>query len=148
MQCILTLDLPHQVDDAPGWPPSRPNPNRPTSSRPPRRSPSHGGGVSFFGGSLGSIAAICSAGKKSIGPDKVNQLRHLRFFGDRWGYVYTCCVTSRYGAEIRVGGEVLDQRRESKIASDQAQGWLTVQPRRVARDRADHVARLRTLVSR
>ncbi|MFV0494248.1 aminotransferase class I/II-fold pyridoxal phosphate-dependent enzyme [Mycobacterium sp.] len=45
-----------------------------------------GAGVSFFGGSLGNIAWYLQyAGKKSIGPDKVNQLRHLRFFGDADG---------------------------------------------------------------
>ncbi|GAB3216703.1 aminotransferase class I/II-fold pyridoxal phosphate-dependent enzyme [Mycolicibacterium hippocampi] len=45
-----------------------------------------GSGVSFLGGSLGNIAwYLQHAGKKSIGPDKVNQLRHLRFFGDADG---------------------------------------------------------------
>jgi DNA-binding transcriptional MocR family regulator len=45
-----------------------------------------GAGVCFFGGSLGNIAwYLQHAGKKSIGPDKVNQLRHLRFFGDADG---------------------------------------------------------------
>jgi DNA-binding transcriptional MocR family regulator len=42
--------------------------------------------VAFFGGSLGNIAWYLQyAGKRSIGPDKVNQLRHLRFFGDADG---------------------------------------------------------------
>ncbi|KWX67268.1 aminotransferase class I/II-fold pyridoxal phosphate-dependent enzyme [Mycobacterium sp. NAZ190054] len=45
-----------------------------------------GGGVSFFGGSPDTIAwYLRHAGKKSIGPDKVNQLRHARFFGDAEG---------------------------------------------------------------
>ncbi|MDG4668217.1 aminotransferase class I/II-fold pyridoxal phosphate-dependent enzyme [Mycobacterium sp. 236(2023)] len=45
-----------------------------------------GAGVSFFGGSLGNIAwYLQHAGKKSIGPDKLNQLRHARFFGDADG---------------------------------------------------------------
>ncbi len=45
-----------------------------------------GAGVSFFGGSLANIAwYLQHAGKKSIGPDKVNQLRHLRFFKDADG---------------------------------------------------------------
>jgi len=45
-----------------------------------------GAGVGFFGGSLGNIAwYLQHAGKKSIGPDKVNQLRHLKFFGDADG---------------------------------------------------------------
>ncbi|MBX7452832.1 aminotransferase class I/II-fold pyridoxal phosphate-dependent enzyme [Mycolicibacterium sp. 3033] len=45
-----------------------------------------GAGVSFLGGSLGNIAwYLQHAAKQSIGPDKVNQLRHLRFFGDADG---------------------------------------------------------------
>ncbi|MGU3497664.1 aminotransferase class I/II-fold pyridoxal phosphate-dependent enzyme [Mycobacterium sp. C31M] len=45
-----------------------------------------GAGVSFFGGSQDNIAwYLQHAAKKSIGPDKVNQLRHLRFFGDADG---------------------------------------------------------------
>jgi DNA-binding transcriptional MocR family regulator len=45
-----------------------------------------GAGVSFFGGSLANVAWYLQyAGKKSIGPDKVNQLRHLRFFKDADG---------------------------------------------------------------
>ncbi|MGK2901814.1 MAG: aminotransferase class I/II-fold pyridoxal phosphate-dependent enzyme [Mycobacterium sp.] len=45
-----------------------------------------GAGVSFFGGSSDTIAwYLRHAGKKSIGPDKVNQLRHQRFFGDADG---------------------------------------------------------------
>ncbi|MGZ8802095.1 MAG: aminotransferase class I/II-fold pyridoxal phosphate-dependent enzyme [Mycobacterium sp.] len=45
-----------------------------------------GAGVSFFGGSLGNIAwYLQHAVKKSIGPDKLNQLRHLRFLGDADG---------------------------------------------------------------
>ena len=45
-----------------------------------------GAGVSFLGGSLGNIAwYLQHAPKQTIGPDKVNQLRHLRFFGDADG---------------------------------------------------------------
>ena len=45
-----------------------------------------GAGVSFLGGSLGNIAwYLQHAAKQTIGPDKVNQLRHLRFFGDADG---------------------------------------------------------------
>ncbi|KUI41102.1 aminotransferase [Mycobacterium sp. IS-1590] len=45
-----------------------------------------GAGVSFLGASLGNITwYLQHAGKKSIGPDKVNQLRHLRFFRDADG---------------------------------------------------------------
>ena len=45
-----------------------------------------GAGVSFFGASAENIAWYTTHySKKSIGPDKVNQLRHLRFFGDADG---------------------------------------------------------------
>lgn len=45
-----------------------------------------GSGVSFFGGSADTIAwYLQHSGKKSIGPDKANQLRHIRFFGDADG---------------------------------------------------------------
>lgn len=42
-----------------------------------------GAGVSFFGGSPANVAwFLAHDGKRSIGPDKVNQERHVRFFGD------------------------------------------------------------------
>ncbi|HEX9833418.1 MAG TPA: aminotransferase class I/II-fold pyridoxal phosphate-dependent enzyme, partial [Mycobacterium sp.] len=56
------------------------NPNRPLVFASTSKITFAGAGVSFFGGSLGNIAWYLQyAGKKSIGPDKVNQLRHLRF---------------------------------------------------------------------
>ena len=62
------------------------NPNRPHVFASTSKITFAGAGVSFFGGSLGNIAWYLQyAGKKSIGPDKVNQLRHLRFFGDSDG---------------------------------------------------------------
>lgn len=45
-----------------------------------------GAGVAFLGSSAENLAWYGSHyGKRSIGPDKVNQLRHLRFFGDAAG---------------------------------------------------------------
>ncbi|MDO5629732.1 MAG: aminotransferase class I/II-fold pyridoxal phosphate-dependent enzyme [Mobilicoccus sp.] len=45
-----------------------------------------GGGVSFFGGSPDNVAWFLKRdGLRSIGPDKLNQLRHVRFFGDTAG---------------------------------------------------------------
>ena len=62
------------------------NPNRPYVFASTSKITFAGGGVSFFGGSLGNIAwYLQHSGKKSIGPDKVNQLRHLNFLGDADG---------------------------------------------------------------
>ncbi len=45
-----------------------------------------GGGVSFFGASPANIAWYrLHAGVQTIGPDKVNQLRHVRFLGSAEG---------------------------------------------------------------
>ncbi|WP_207841709.1 aminotransferase class I/II-fold pyridoxal phosphate-dependent enzyme [Williamsia soli] len=45
-----------------------------------------GAGVAFFGSSAENLAWYQRhAGVKTIGPDKLNQLRHLRFFGDADG---------------------------------------------------------------
>ncbi|WP_040155223.1 aminotransferase class I/II-fold pyridoxal phosphate-dependent enzyme [Mobilicoccus massiliensis] len=45
-----------------------------------------GGGVSFFGSSLANVEwFLARDAMRSIGPDKVNQLRHVRFFGDSDG---------------------------------------------------------------
>lgn len=45
-----------------------------------------GGGVSFFGSSPANVAWFLERDfVRSIGPDKVNQLRHVRFFGDPSG---------------------------------------------------------------
>ena len=43
-----------------------------------------GGGIAFMGSSAGALAALKDhLGYQTIGPDKVNQLRHLRFLPDR-----------------------------------------------------------------
>jgi DNA-binding transcriptional MocR family regulator len=79
-----------------------------------------GAGVSFLGGSLGNIAwYLQHAGKKSIGPDKVNQLRHLRFFSDADGVRlqmqrHQALLAPKFAAVL----EILEDRLgESKIAS-------------------------------
>ena len=79
-----------------------------------------GAGVSFFGGSLANIAwYLQHAGKKSIGPDKVNQLRHLRFFGDADGVRLQMQRHQELLApKFALVQEILDDRLgESKIAS-------------------------------
>lgn len=45
-----------------------------------------GGGVSFFGASPANVAwFLARDGFRTIGPDKLNQLRHIRFFGSTRG---------------------------------------------------------------
>ncbi|UKN42836.1 aminotransferase [Mycobacterium lepromatosis] len=81
----LTHDFIRQIDVL-GLAAKAGNPHRPYVFTSTSKITFAGGGVSFLGGSLGNIAWYLQyAGKKSIGPDKVNQLRHLRFFGDAEG---------------------------------------------------------------
>ncbi|WP_405133912.1 aminotransferase class I/II-fold pyridoxal phosphate-dependent enzyme [Nocardia sp. NBC_01388] len=62
------------------------NPNRPYVFASTSKITFAGSGVSFFGSATANLEWYLShAGKKSIGPDKVNQLRHLRFFKDAEG---------------------------------------------------------------
>ena len=81
----LTPEFPRQVDVL-GLAATAGHPNRPYVFASTSKITFAGAGVSFFGGSLGNIAwYLQHAGKKSIGPDKVNQLRHLRFLCDSDG---------------------------------------------------------------
>jgi DNA-binding transcriptional MocR family regulator len=81
----LTHDFDRQVDVL-GLAAAAGNQNRPLVFASTSKITFAGAGVSFFGGSLGNIAwYLQHAGKKTIGPDKVNQLRHLRFFKDADG---------------------------------------------------------------
>lgn len=79
-----------------------------------------GAGVSFLGASLGNIAwYLQHAGKKSIGPDKVNQLRHLRFFRDADGVRLQMqrhqeLLAPKFAAVLEI---LSDRLGESKIAS-------------------------------
>jgi DNA-binding transcriptional MocR family regulator len=96
------------------------NPNRPYVFASTSKITFAGAGVSFFGGSLGNIAWYLQyAGKKSIGPDKVNQLRHLRFFGDADGVRLQMQRHQELLApKFALVAEILENRLgESKIAS-------------------------------
>lgn len=62
------------------------NPHRPLVFASTSKITFAGAGVSFFGAdSVNLDWYLKHAAKKSIGPDKVNQLRHLRFFGNAEG---------------------------------------------------------------
>jgi DNA-binding transcriptional MocR family regulator len=81
----LTPEFPRQVDVL-GLAAAAEHPHRPYVFASTSKITFAGAGVSFFGGSLGNIAwYLQHSGKKSIGPDKVNQLRHLRFLRDADG---------------------------------------------------------------
>jgi DNA-binding transcriptional MocR family regulator len=115
----LTPDFPRQIDvlelaAAAG------HPNRPYVFASTSKITFAGAGVSFFGGSLGNIAWYLQyAGKKSIGPDKVNQLRHLKFLRDAEGVRqhmlrHRQLLAPKFARVL----EILDNRlADSKIAS-------------------------------
>jgi DNA-binding transcriptional MocR family regulator len=115
----LTLDFPRQVDVL-GLAAKAGNPNRPYVFASTSKITFAGAGVSFFGGSLGNIAWYLQyAGKKSIGPDKINQLRHLRFFGDADGVRLQMLRHQQLLApKFNLVLEILDKRLgDAKIAS-------------------------------
>jgi DNA-binding transcriptional MocR family regulator len=115
----LTHDFPRQVDVL-GLAARAGNPNRPYLFASTSKITFAGGGVSFFGGSLGNIAwYLRYAAKKSIGPDKVNQLRHLRFFGDADGVRlqmqrHQQLLAPKFALALQI---LEDRLGESKIAS-------------------------------
>ncbi len=115
----LTHDFIRQVDVL-GLAEAAGNPNRPLVFASTSKITFAGAGVSFLGGSLGNIAwYLQHASKKSIGPDKVNQLRHLRFFGDADGVRLQMQRHQQLLApKFALVQEILEDRLgESKIAS-------------------------------
>ena len=115
----LTLDFIRQVDVL-GLAAKAGNPHRPYVFASTSKITFAGGGVSFLGGSLGNIAWYLQyLAKKSIGPDKVNQLRHLQFFRDADGVRlhmlrHQQILAPKFAATL----EILDRRlSDSKIAS-------------------------------
>lgn len=115
----LTLDFPRQVDVL-GLAEQAGNPHRPFVFASTSKITFAGAGVSFFGGSLGNIAWYLQyAGKKSIGPDKVNQLRHLLFFSDADGVRLQMLRHQQLLApKFALALDILDKRlSDSKIAA-------------------------------
>ncbi|AEF38675.1 aminotransferase class I/II-fold pyridoxal phosphate-dependent enzyme [Hoyosella subflava] len=95
-------------------------PNRPLIFASTSKITFAGAGVSFFGGSDENIAWYKnSLGKASIGPDKINQLRHLRFFKDASGVRahmarHRAILAPKFQAVL----DILDERlSESKVAT-------------------------------
>ncbi len=115
----LTDEFVRQVDVL-GLAEAAGNPNRPLVFASTSKITFAGAGVSFLGGSLGNIAwYLQHAGKKSIGPDKVNQLRHSRFFGDADGVrLQMQRHRELIAPKFALVAEILEDRLgESKIAS-------------------------------
>lgn len=115
----ITGDFVRQVDVL-GLAEAAGNPNRPLVFASTSKITFAGAGVSFFGGSLGNIAwYLQHAAKKSIGPDKVNQLRHLKFFGDADGVrLHMQRHRELLAPKFALVAEILEDRLgESKIAS-------------------------------
>ena len=116
---VLTLDFPRQVDIL-GLAEAAGHPNRPYVFASTSKITFAGAGVSFFGGSLGNIAWYLQyAGKKSIGPDKINQLRHLLFFNDADGVrLHMLRHQQLLAPKFALALDILDTRlSDSKIAS-------------------------------
>jgi DNA-binding transcriptional MocR family regulator len=115
----LTRQFPKQVDVL-GLAATAGHPNRPYVFTSTSKITFAGAGVSFFGGSLGNIAwYLQHSGKKSIGPDKVNQLRHLRFLKDADGVrAHMLRHQQVLAPRFALALEILERRLgESKIAS-------------------------------
>ncbi|ODR06345.1 aminotransferase [Mycolicibacillus koreensis] len=124
----LTTEFPRPIDVL-GLAEAAGNPHRPYVFASTSKITFAGAGVSFFGGSLGNIAWYLQyAGKKTIGPDKVNQLRHLRFFGDADGVrLHMRRHQQLLAPKFALVAEILQRRLdEAKIASwtDPAGGYF------------------------
>jgi DNA-binding transcriptional MocR family regulator len=115
----LTHDFVRQIDVL-GLAEAAGNPNRPLVFSSTSKITFAGAGIGFFGGSLGNITwYLHNAARKSIGPDKVNQLRHLRFLGDADGVRLQMQRHQQLLApKFALVQEILEDRLgESKIAS-------------------------------
>ncbi|MBY6437239.1 aminotransferase class I/II-fold pyridoxal phosphate-dependent enzyme [Rhodococcus kroppenstedtii] len=96
------------------------HPNRPYVFASTSKVTFAGAGVSFLGASTANLDWYLSHfGKKSIGPDKLNQLRHLRFFGDADGVrAHMAKHREILAPKFALVQEILDDRLgASKVAS-------------------------------
>ena len=115
----LTDDFVSQVDIL-GLAAGAGNPNRPHVFTSTSKITFAGAGVGFLGGSADNIAwYLKHAGMKTIGPDKVNQLRHLRFLRDADGVRRHMLAHQKVLApKFALVRDILDTRlSDAKIAS-------------------------------
>ncbi|WP_072802836.1 aminotransferase class I/II-fold pyridoxal phosphate-dependent enzyme [Rhodococcoides yunnanense] len=106
--------------DVLGWAAEAGYPNRPFVFASTSKITFAGAGVSFFGASDANLEwYLAHLGKKSIGPDKLNQLRHLRFFGDADGVkAHMAKHRDILAPKFALVRQILDDRLgASKIAS-------------------------------
>ena len=135
--CVHTLthDAVRQIDVL-GLAAAAGNPNRPYVFSSTSKITFAGAGVSFLGGSLANIAWYLQyAAKKTIGPDKVNQLRQLRFLRDADGVrLHMQRHQQLLAPKFALALHILEDRLgESKVASwTEPKGGLFHQPRRAA----------------
>ncbi len=98
-----------------------------------------GAGVAFLAGSVETVRwYIGHLGKGAIGPDKLNQLRHVQFFGSPQGVrdhmrLHREIIAPKFEAVAEVLEERLGGPRRGDL--DPPQRWLLREPRRAARDR-------------
>ncbi|MFC8179329.1 aminotransferase class I/II-fold pyridoxal phosphate-dependent enzyme [Rhodococcus sp. NPDC057297] len=103
-----------------GWAAEAGYPNRPFVFASTSKITFAGAGVSFFGSSDANLEwYLKRLGIKSIGPDKLNQLRHLRFFGDAEGVkAHMNKHREILAPKFALVGQILEDRLgASKIAS-------------------------------
>ncbi|WP_338770711.1 aminotransferase class I/II-fold pyridoxal phosphate-dependent enzyme [Nocardia vulneris] len=96
------------------------NPNRPLVFASTSKITFAGGGVSFLGASTANLDwYLQHLSKKLIGPDKINQLRHVRFFGNAEGVrahmqKHRAILEPKFAAVLRI---LEDRLGASKVAS-------------------------------
>lgn len=115
------------------------HPNRPLVFASTSKITFAGAGVSFFGSSAENLAWYQKfLGKKSIGPDKVNQLRHLRFFGNADGVrahmeKHRAFLAPKFELVLRIledrlGASKVASWTEPKADTSSASTWSTARP--------------------
>jgi len=84
-----------------------------------------GAGVAFLASSPDNLAAFKRhLGFQTIGPDKVNQLRHVRFFGDEAGIA---AHMEKHAALLRPRFEAVLEVLEAELAGTGMGEWLSPQ---------------------